>query len=134
MSMVNYEVRREDGWKDMYKNDIAFDHGESPTASVVSFFCKRRSDEPEVVLTYTPEPVEFNKLVELRWARGRLSKTLQYKKKWFGDDDIYKFVALQSYLDECFNGGFKKCLLSWQELYMITPKVKVKKESKGSIY
>jgi hypothetical protein len=135
MGMKDYDHRAEVGWKTFYGQDPAFNHGEAPTAKVISFFCKRRSDEPEVVLTYTPpESIDFDKIVDLKWARERLNKTLQYKKKWFGDDDIYKFVVLQNYLDECFQGNFNKCLLSWQELYMISPKVKTKKETEGSIY
>lgn len=125
MSMAKYEDRRENLWKEAYKNDPAFEHGDSPAAKVISFFCKRRANEPEVDITkQTIKSVDFSIVCDVEWVSFHLNRTLKYKRKWYGDVDIYKFVALQNYVDQCTDGNFSKCLLSKQEYMSIKPKKK----------
>ena len=124
--MEKYEYRRENLWKDAFKGDPIFEHGDAPKSDkVISFFCKSKPSEVRIIGKVAPPPeIEFNKVVDLKWAMSRLNKTLQYKKTWYGDQDIYQYVALQNYLDQCSLGGYSKCVLSWQEVRMISPKAK----------
>ena len=126
MSMERYELIRDEGYKLLWKNDRAFEHGESPTAKVISFFCKRKHGDVEVNLkdTNKKEDISFEILIDLSTVKSRLDKTLRYKKKWYGDQDIYNFVALQNYVDQCESGGYSKCLISKKEFAMISPKKK----------
>lgn len=123
MSMGQYERYREDGWKS-YFSDPAFEHGDTPVASVISYFCKRKEGEPEVDITKKPieKVIDYEILCDVEWVKVNLNKTLRYKRKWYGEQDTYKFVALQNYLDQCIGGGYKKCLLSKQEFAMIATK------------
>jgi len=124
MSMDNYEKFREVGWK-CYFDDPAFEYGDTPIAKVHSFFCKRRANEPEVDITkQTVKSVDFDIVCDVEWCRFHLDRTLRYKKKWYGNQDIYKFVALQDYISQCENGNFSKCLLSKQEYMSIKPNKK----------
>jgi hypothetical protein len=121
-----YEYFREEGWK-CYFNDIAFPNGDAPPAKVISYFIKsdRGKSLAEGVSeenTLKREDITFDKVCSLEWATERLNRTLQYKRKWYGDKDIYNFAVLQNYLDQCKLGGYSKCLLSWQEVYMIKDK------------
>tara|TARA_R110000850_G_scaffold107837_2_gene219640 strand:- start:1916 stop:2293 length:378 start_codon:yes stop_codon:yes gene_type:complete len=125
MSMLQYEKFRDEGWKS-YFSDPAFEHGDTPKADVISYFCKRKEGEVEVDITKKPieKIVDFEILVDVEYVKVNLNRTLRYKKKWYGEQDTYKFVALQNYLDQCLSGGYKKCLLSKQEFAMIAPKKK----------
>lgn len=127
----SYEERRSHLWKDAYKNAKEFSYDNTPTAKVISFFCPRKDSDPEINLNVKEglqsennDDTIYDKVVNLSWAIERLNKTLQYKRKFYGDKDIYSFVALQNYLDQCKAGGYTKCLLSWQEVYMIKEKAK----------
>lgn len=123
--MLTYEERRNNLWKDAYKDDPAFEAGNTPVAKVINFFCKRKSNEPEVDITTTTEKViDFDIITEVHWVKFHLDRTLKYKRKWYGEQDLYKFVALQDYINQCESGGYSKCLLSKQEWAMIVPKKK----------
>jgi len=129
--MKRYENFRENG-KRCYFADPIFE-GNAPVAKVISYFVKKSSSKtqqetPSEDKTVKVDDYTYNQKCCLKWARERLKKTLQYKRKWYGDQDIYKFVALQNYLDQCEAGGYSKCLLSWQEVYMIKEKKKSSKE------
>jgi hypothetical protein len=125
--MKQYELIREDGWKLLYKNDPAFPYGgDYPLAKVHSYFVKRGNNEVEVdVSKSTPAttPV-FDRLVSVAWVEANLNHKLKYKRKWYGDQDIYNFVVLQNYIDQCKSGNYEKCLLSSRELAMILPNKK----------
>lgn len=124
-AMDQYDDRAENLWKDAYKDDPAFAHGEAPAAKVISFFCKRKPNDPEVNTSkQTIKSVDFDILCNIGWCRFHLDRTLKYKRKWYGEQDIYKFVALQDYISQCENGNFSKCLLSKQEFASIAPKRK----------
>jgi hypothetical protein len=123
MSMDRYEYIRDNGWKDLYKNDRGFDHGNSPTAKVISFFCKRRANEVKVSVTKsTNKIIEFKIIKDVKWVSFHLDKTLKYKRKWYGEQDITKFAALSHYVDQCEGGGYNRCIISTQEYMMIKPK------------
>ncbi len=125
--MQEYEIRREDGWKDFYGKDPAFEHGQSPTANVTSFFCKRRSNEPVItgkVAEIVEESVDFDTMVNVKWVEFHLNRVLKSKRTWYGDEDIYQFVVLVDYLKQCKEGNYRSCLLSWQEMYLLKPRVK----------
>jgi hypothetical protein len=122
MSMAQYEERRENLWKEAYKNDPAFYHGESPAASVISFFCKRRESDPIVDITKcTPKVVDYEIVVDIEYLRARLNHTIKYKKKW-NDHTIYTLGALQEYLDMCDAGNYKKGIISKTEFASIAGK------------
>lgn len=123
---LSYEKRRTELWRDAYKNAKEFEYDNYPTAKVVSFFCERKPSDPEIDITkHTPQKeVDYDRVVDVSWFKERLNKTLQYKKKWYGDVDIYNFVVLQCYLDQCINGGYTKAVLSTRELAMLLPKKK----------
>ena len=99
MSMGQYERYREDGWKS-YFSDPAFEHGDTPVASVISYFCKRKEGEPEVDITKKPieKVIDYEILCDVEWVKVNLNKTLRK------------------------GGGYKKCLLSKQEFAMIATK------------
>lgn len=123
--MKDYDNRVEVGWRTFYGDDPAFEHGQSPAAKVISFFCKRRSNEPEVDITkQTIKSIDYSIICDVEWVEFHLNRTLKYKRKWYGDKDIYNFVALQNYVDQCTDGNFSKCLLSKQEYMSIKPKKK----------
>ena len=122
MSMTQYEQRRENLWREAYARDPAFPHGDSPIASVVSFFCKRREGDPIVDITkYTPKVVDYEIVVDIDYLRVRLNHTIKYKKKW-NDYTIYTLGALQEYLDMCDRGGYKKGIISKAEFASIAVK------------
>lgn len=129
MSMEKYEHIREEGWKLLWKNDRAFEHGEAPTAKVISFFCKRKHGEVEVCLNKDLRPVDpyakihFDKMCEVSWLENRLNHVLRYTKSW-NDYNIYQCGVLQEYLKQCTDGGYTKCILSNQEMAMLLPKKK----------
>lgn len=117
--MKGYESRRENLWKDAYKNDPAFSQEESPIASVINFFCKRREGDPEVDLSKsTPKEINYEIVIDTEYLRVRLDHTIRYKKKW-NDHTIYTLGALQEYLDMCMIGGYKKCIISKLEFASI---------------
>lgn len=122
--MNNYEDRRDNLWKDAFKNDKAFSHGESPTAKVISFFCKRKPDE-EVVTGKVAKPKEvlYDRVVEVSWLEERLNKSIQYTRSW-SDYKLYQLGALQEYLDYVKVGGYSKALISTQELAALLPNKK----------
>lgn len=122
--MLNYEYRRDNLWKEAYRNDPAFSYDDTPIADVVSFFCKRGKGVEVDITKQTEKVIDFNIVVDVSWLEFHLDRTLRYKKKWYGDQDIYKFVVLQNYVDQCTNGDFSKCLLSKQEWASICPKKK----------
>lgn len=127
MSMSKYELIREDGWKLLWRDDKAFEHGEAPIAKpVISYFCKRRESDPVVNITKQslPKEIVYDRVVELSWAEDRLNKTLQYKRKWYGDQDIYQFVVLCDYLQQAKSNGNTKVLLSSRELATLLPNKK----------
>ena len=129
MSMESYEERRETGWKTFYGGDPTFEHGESPAAKVISYFCKRKTNEPEVNLTNNlllpEEPCyDYEYQVEVVWMEFHLKRVLRGKKKFYGNADLYKYVVLQDYVTQCKLGGYKKALISWQELALLKPRAK----------
>lgn len=113
-----YENFRENGWR-CYHNDPAFPHDDTPNAQVISYFTQGEVYKQNLS---SKQDITFDKVCCVKWARQRLNKTLQYKRTWYGDDDVYKFAALENYIDQCEKGGYTKCLLSWQEVYMIKEK------------
>lgn len=126
MGMESYEERREIGWKTFYGGDPAFEHGESPAAKVISYFCKRKTNEPEVNLVDDKEMVEetldYDLMVNVKWLDFHLKRVLKGKRKFYGDSDLYKYVVLQNYVDQCKKGKYTKCILSWQEMSLLKPK------------
>ena len=128
--MESYEERRETGWKTFYGSDPTFEHGESPAAKVISYFVKRKANEPEVNLVDDKEILEktldYDLMVNVKWLDFNLKRVLRYKKKWYGDNDIYKYVVLVNYVDQCKKGKYTKCIISKQEYMMIKPQPKNK--------
>jgi hypothetical protein len=128
--MESYEERRETGWKTFYGGDPAFVHGESPAAKVISYFVKRKPNEPEVNLVDDKEIVEkgvdYDLMVNVKWLDFNLKRVLRYKKKWYGDTDIYKYVVLVNYVDQCKKGKYTKCIISKQEYMLVKPQPKKK--------
>lgn len=121
MSMLGYEERRDHGWRTLYSNDPAFIHGESPTAKVISYFCKRKTNDPEINITkQTEKVIDFTITMDVSWVQFHTERTLKYKRKWNPYEE-YKFIALINYLDQCISGGYKKCLISKQEYASIRP-------------
>lgn len=125
--MISYENRRDQLWKDAYKNAIEFEHGDSPKANVVSFFCKRKENDPEINLkgglqSENPyDSITFDRLNDVSFLEERLNHVLRYTKKW-NNYNTYLCIALQEYLKQCKDGGFSKCILSVQELALLLPK------------
>ena len=127
MSMLQYEDRRENLWRDAYKGDPAFPYDDTPIAKVTNFFCKRKPNDPEINLTNekkVDKDLDFDLELNVEWVDYNLNRTLQYKRKWYGDKDIYQFVALVNYIEQCKGGGYKRCILSKQEYMMIKPNKK----------
>lgn len=124
--MKRYEHVREEGWKLLYRDDPAFERGEAPTADVISYFVKRAAHEPEVSIksTFIEKVFDYDRNVDVSWLKERLNKTLRYKRTWYGDKDIYNFVVLQNYLDQCEQGGYTRCIISSKEMAMLLPKQK----------
>lgn len=117
--MKKYEEFRGNGWK-CYNDDPCF-NGEAPAAKVISYFTKGNVYKPAQEKN-VEKPLDYDMICNVEWVQQRLKKTLQYKRTWYGDNDIYKFAALQNYVDQCISGGYNKCILSWQEVYMIKEK------------
>ena len=120
--MVQYESVRENGWRLLYKNDPAFEYNDIPVAKVISFFLKRRSNEAEVDLTkQTKILVDFEIKFDVSWLHHHLDHTIKYKRKW-NDYNLALLGNLQHYLNQCVDGGYKKCILSKQEYMQIKAK------------
>lgn len=128
-AMDRYDLRKDEGWRAFYKNDPAFEHGESTTAKVTSFFCKRRSNEPEVTIPkeYIEKEVDYEYQVNVEWVSYHLKRVLKNKKKFYGNEDLYQYIVLTDYVKQCEDGRYKQCIISWQELYLLKPKSKKKK-------
>lgn len=124
--MKRYERTREEGWRLHYGNDPHFKAGEAPTADVISYFVKRKPNEPEVSVksTFVEKVFDYDRTVDVSWLKDRFNKTLQYKRTWYGDKDIYNFVVLQNYLDQCESGGYTRCIISNKEMAMLLPNKK----------
>ncbi len=123
MSMQHYEERRgeNEGWK-IFNNDIHFPHGESPTAKMISFFKKRRSNEPVIDLTkQTKKIIDFSIMKDVSWLAYHLDRKLKYTRKW-NDYSLAMAGNLQMYVDQCNAGRYKKCILSKQEWAFLQPK------------
>lgn len=120
MSMEQYEERRKTLYKTAFSTDPVFEYGNYPFSSkVISFFSKRRSDDPVIDVTKcTPKVVNYEILVDTEYLRDRLNHTIKFKKKWT-EYTIYTLSALQEYLDMCDAGGYKKCILSKAEFATI---------------
>ena len=122
--MKDYDNRAEVGWKTFYGADPAFEHGESPAAKVISFFCKRRANEPEVDITkQTVKSVDFDIVCDVEWVDHHLEHKLKYNRKWT-DYNIYLLGNLYLYLQQALDGGYGKMILSKQEYMSIKPKKK----------
>lgn len=124
-SMDKYNKVRDEGWRLLWKDFPEFNKGEAPTAKVISFFIKSspNKNDKDVVIKREPDVV-YDKLRYVKDVDAALTKTLNRKKKFYGDQDLYKYIALQDYITQCKLGGYEKCILSWQEIRMITPKSK----------
>ena len=124
--MEKYRFIEEEGWKLLWRDCPEYKHGEAPIAKVISFFTKsspKKIGDVDQVIKPPPE-INYDKVRYVRDVDDALTKTLNRKKKFYGDQDLYKYIALQDYVNQCKMGGYDKCLLSWQEISMITPKTK----------
>lgn len=122
-SMEKYRLIEEEGWRLLYKDCPEFPAGETPVAKVISFFTKSSpKKKDEVVETRPPPDINYDKVRYVKDVDDALTKALNRKKKFYGDQDLYKYIALQDYVNQCKRGGYDKCILSWQEISMITPK------------
>lgn len=123
--MEKYNFIKEEGWKLLWRDFPEFQHGEAPIAKVISFFTKASPKKKDEVVEIKPPPeVSYDKVRYVIDVDQALTKTLNRKKKFYGDQDLYKYIALQDYVNQCKMGGYDKCILSWQEISMITPKTK----------
>lgn len=101
--------------------------------NVISYFVKRNPNEPEITgkIKLTPE-THYDKVVSTEWAIKAMQDLLFTKKKTKGRRitlrkaaeqlkpwEEYNYLALIEYLREAHSGGFKKVLLSWQELKLL---------------
>lgn len=118
----HYENFRENGWK-CYHNDPAFSPDDTPNARVISFFIKGGDWEKGDLLVSNPPTQEYTYEVTPDWLRTNLNRVLSYTKKW-NDYKLYQCIALQNYLDQLENGGYRKGILSKQEYAMLAPKKK----------
>ena len=129
MSMEQYDHRAEHLWKEAFTNDPAFSYDDTPISKkVISYFVKRKANEPEVNLVDDKEIVEktldYDLMVNVKWLDFNLKRVLRYKKKWYGDADIYKYVVLVDYVDQCKKGKYTKCIISKQEYMLVKPQPK----------
>ena len=130
MGMDAYDHRAENLWREAYKNDPCFSYDDTPLSNkVISFFIKRKANEPEINLTNScalREEVCYNYeyQVDVSWVDSNLKRVLRNKKKFYGDVDLYKYVVLTDYVKQCKDGGYKRCILSWQEMSILKPKKK----------
>lgn len=120
-----YDHRKANLWKEAYKNDPTFSYDNTPTAKVISFFSKRKANDPEINLTkeYIEKEVDFDIIVNVQWVQHHLDRKITYTRKWY-DYNIYLLGGLQLYMDQCELGGYNKCLLSKAEYMAIKPKIK----------
>ena len=122
--MKDYDNRAEVGWRTFYGDDPAFEHGQSPAAKVVSFFCKRRANESEVDITkQTIKSVDFDIVCDVEYIAYHLDHKLKHTRKW-NDYNLALLGNLQHYLNQCVDGGYGKMILSKQEWMAIKPKKK----------
>lgn len=119
MILRKYEDFRENGWKS-YFNDVSFPDGDSPIAKVISYFQKRVREDDNGG-SYPEREVVYDLMVNADWLVYRFNHTMKYKRNW-KDSDIYKFAALQMYVNEVVNGGYKKALITRTEFAMIAEK------------
>ena len=127
MSMEQYDHRAEHLWKEAFTNDPAFSYDDTPISKkVISYFVKRKANETEVNLVDDKEIVEktldYDLMVNVKWLDFHLKRVLKGKRKFYGDSDLYKYVVLQNYVDQCKKGKYTKCILSWQEMSLLKPK------------
>lgn len=119
MILHKYEDFRENGWKS-YFNDIAFPDGDAPYAKVFSPF-KKRVKEDDNGGSFPEKEVVYDLKVNADWLIFRFNHTMRYKRNW-KESEIYKYAALQMYVDEVVNGGYKKALITRTEFAMIAEK------------
>ena len=119
--MDKYENFRENGWKLAWK-DHPFFQGDSPVAKVHSPFVKRtRIDDNGG--SAVPKEVEWSYEVTLGWLEERLTYVYRYNKNW-NDYTVYQTVAVQEYVKQIKNGGFKGGIISSAEYALLMPNKK----------
>lgn len=127
MTSQAYEDRPKRIFKEMCSPD-----DEPNTVKVISFFCKRESNQPEVsgVVMKPPETryelvCELNKVIAL--LEDKLftkSRTLRKSMLDLKDYQIYDYAALMHYLEQAKNEGCKRVLISKREFAMIQKSIK----------
>lgn len=106
--MESYEKYREHGWK-------SYEDG----ANVISFFCKRESNQPEISgIEFKPPQTDFKHLFNLSEAITLLEYKMRYKRE-YSDYETTLYLGMWDYLQQCKDGGYKKCLLSGKELSIL---------------
>ena len=130
MTSQAYEERSKGIWKTLCTND----EGDNNNHQVISYFCKRENNQPEVTgkVKQIPE-IYYDKVVDLnlvmrkiqdytftkkktkdahgRMVRQTLRKDCEAMKPW----DVYTLSSLMQYARQGHMEGSKSLILSWQE-------------------
>ena len=130
MTSQAYEERSKGIWKTLCTND----EGDNNNHQVISYFCKRENNQPEVTgkVKIIPE-TNYDKTVDTDWAMCKMQDLLFTKKKTKGVDgkrrritlrktveelspwEQYNVSSLCHYLRQAHSEGCRKVVISWQE-------------------
>ncbi len=115
---MTYEEKHEKLRKDLWSPD-----DEHPVR-VVSFFCKRKSNEPEITgKVFKAHETQFELVCDVSKVIALLNAKMRYKRSW-KEHEVYDYGVLLDYLTYCQDGGYKKCLLSKKEWAILQPNKK----------
>lgn len=117
--MKDYEKFREEGWK-------SYEDG----AKVISYFCKREANQPEVTgIEFKPPESHFEQVWETKKViallkEKMLTKSGSVRKKILDKPDweLAQYAALYHYLSQAMKEKSNKVLLSKREVVMILGK------------